>query len=38
ASLSHRETALASITGQHYEGTHWLGSFVTYLITERGIE
>ena len=38
ASLSHRETALASITGQHYEGTHWLGSFVTYLMTERGIE
>ena len=38
ASLSHRETALASITGQHYEGTHWLGSFVTYLVTARGIE
>jgi len=38
ASLSHRETALASITGQHYEGTHWLGSFVIYLTTGRGIE
>ena len=38
AGLSHRETALASITGQHYEGTHWLGSFVTYLVTARGIE
>ena len=38
AGLSHRDTALASITGQHYEGTHWLGSFVTYLVTARGIE
>jgi hypothetical protein len=38
ASRSHRDVALASLTGQHYEGTHWLGSFVTYLVTARGID
>ena len=38
ASIHHREVALASLTDQHYEGTHWLGSFVTYLVTARGID
>lgn len=28
---------LASVTGEHYEGGHWLGSFATYLVTERGL-
>ena len=27
---------LASVTGKHYEGGHWLGSFATYLVTKRG--
>jgi hypothetical protein len=27
---------LASVTGEHYEGGHWLGSFATYLQTRRG--
>ena len=27
---------LSSVTGQHYEGGHWLGSFATYLVTSRG--
>jgi len=27
---------LSSVTGQHYEGGHWLGSFATYLVTRRG--
>jgi len=26
---------LGSVTGQHYEGGHWLGSFATYLVTAR---
>ena len=38
ASMHHREVALATLTDQHYEGTHWLGSFVTYLVTARGID
>jgi len=33
----HRETALPHVTGEHYEGGHWLGSFATYLVTGRGL-
>lgn len=33
----HREAGLASVTGQHYEGGHWLGSFAVYLVTGRGL-
>ena len=32
----HAESGLASVTGEHYEGGHWLASFATYLVTERG--
>ena len=28
---------LASVTGEHYEGGHWLGSFAVYLTTKRGL-
>lgn len=34
---AHRRTGLAAVTGQHYEGGHWLGSFAVYLTTRRGI-
>ena len=37
ASRLHRDTALAHVTGEHYEGGHWLGSFATYLMTGRGL-
>lgn len=37
AARLHRETGLAAVTGEHYEGGHWLGSFATYLVTERGL-
>jgi len=33
----HRQSGLASVTGEHYEGGHWLGSFATYLQTGRGL-
>ena len=33
----HRTSGLASVTGEHYEGGHWLGSFATYLQTSRGL-
>lgn len=33
----HKRSGLASVTGEHYEGGHWLGSFATYLQTERGL-
>lgn len=35
---AHRTDGLSSVTGQHYEGGHWLGSFATYLVTARGLE
>ncbi len=35
--LAHRNKGLAAVTGEHYEGGHWLGSFAVYLVTERGI-
>jgi hypothetical protein len=34
---AHREAGLASVTGEHYEGGHWLGSFATYLVSRRGL-
>ena len=33
----HRQSGLASVTGEHYEGGHWLGSFATYLQSQRGL-
>ena len=33
-----RRAGLAAVTGEHYEGGHWLGSFAVYLTTHRGIE
>src|SRR6266536_2946605 len=33
----HRRAGLAAVTGAHYEGGHWLGSFAVYLTTRRGI-
>ena len=32
-----RRAGLAAVTGEHYEGGHWLGSFAVYLVTKRGI-
>jgi hypothetical protein len=37
AATAHRDSGLRSVTGEHYEGGHWLGSFATYLVTGRGL-
>jgi hypothetical protein len=37
AARAHRDAGLAAVTGEHYEGGHWLGSFATYLVTGRGL-
>jgi Protein of unknown function (DUF2891) len=37
AAEAHRQAGLAAVTGEHYEGGHWLGSFAVYLATRRGI-
>ena len=33
----HRAAALPFITGEHYEGGHWLGTFAVYLTTDAGL-
>ena len=38
AAVEHRRAGLAAVTGEHYEGGHWLGSFAVYLTTQRGIQ
>lgn len=37
AAEAHATSGLAAVTGEHYAGGHWLGSFATYLTTHRGI-
>ncbi|MCP4654547.1 MAG: DUF2891 domain-containing protein [bacterium] len=37
AAQRHRQAGLRAVTGEHYEGGHWLGSFATYLVTGRGL-
>jgi hypothetical protein len=37
AAEEHRRAGLAAVTGKHYEGGQWLGSFAVYLVTRRGI-
>jgi hypothetical protein len=37
AAEKHKHAGLAAVTGKHYEGGHWLGSFAVYLVTRRGI-
>jgi hypothetical protein len=37
AADEHRRSGLAAVTGKHYEGGHWLGSFAVYLVTGRGL-
>ena len=34
----HRKAGLDAITGEHYEGGHWLGTFAVYLLTDRGLK
>ena len=37
AAMRHRVAGLKAVTGEHYEGGHWLGSFAVYLVTGRGL-
>jgi Protein of unknown function (DUF2891) len=32
----HAQAALPAVTGEHYEGGHWLGTFAVYLTTQAG--
>ena len=37
ASKAHGDSGVNAVSGEHYEGGHWLGSFATYYVTRRGI-
>jgi hypothetical protein len=37
AAEKHREAALPAVTGEHYEGGHWLGTFAVYLTSAAGL-
>jgi len=37
ASRLHADAGIATVSAEHYEGSHWLASFATYLVTKRGI-
>jgi len=36
AAAAHAQAALPQVTGEHYEGGHWLGSFAVYLTSHAG--
>ena len=36
-SRAHARAGLAAVSGAHYVGSHWLGTFAVYLLTRRGI-
>jgi hypothetical protein len=33
----HKKLGIEGVSDQHYAGSHWLGSFAVYLLTQRGI-
>jgi hypothetical protein len=37
AARAHAAAALPAVTGEHYEGGHWLGTFAVYLTTRAGL-
>ena len=37
AAARHRDAALHAVTGEHYEGGHWLGTFAVYLTSKAGV-
>jgi hypothetical protein len=37
AAGAHAAAALPAVTGEHYEGGHWLGTFAVYLTSQAGI-
>jgi hypothetical protein len=37
AARAHAQASLPAVTGEHYEGGHWLGTFAVYLETGAGL-
>ncbi len=38
AAANHASAALIAVTSDHYEGSHWLGTFAVYLTTRAGVD
>ena len=38
AATQHAAAALPAVTGEHYEGGHWLGTFAVYLTSQAGLQ
>jgi hypothetical protein len=38
AATEHADAALPAVTGEHYEGGHWLGTFAVYLTSGAGLK
>ena len=36
SAIAHRDAGVAAVSDEHYSGSHWLASFATYLMTDRG--
>ncbi len=36
AAKIHADAGVAAVSAEHYAGSHWLASFATYLMTDRG--
>jgi hypothetical protein len=36
AAAAHADAALPNVTGEHYEGGHWLGTYAVYLTSRAG--
>jgi hypothetical protein len=37
AARAHAQVSLPAVTGEHYEGGHWLGTFAAYLTSRAGL-
>jgi hypothetical protein len=38
AATEHAAASLPAVTGEHYEGGHWLGTYAVYLTSEAGLQ
>jgi len=38
SAAAHAAAALPAVTGEHYEGGHWLGTFAVYLTSQAGLQ
>jgi hypothetical protein len=38
AAKQHEDAAIPNVTGEHYEGGHWLGTFAVYLQSQAGLK